>query len=165
MAALRSKGQSGYRKIVVVKGTYAHVCAALRVSVSQRSHKLFLDATPSRLPGDGRADQRKTQKSKFAKIEISNLQNRQNQNSKNFRSKMYFRKIAPEICSCSPISPDFGFFVPLRAVRNARGVYLIGANSVPMKRRYSTWLNSHGSEERTWEDTMNPANEALVDLG
>jgi hypothetical protein len=30
-----------------------------------------------------------------------------------------------------------------------------------MKRRHSTWLNSHGSEERTKEDTMNPASEAL----
>jgi len=36
----------------------------------------------------------------------------------------------------------------------------MGANSVPMKRRHSTWLNSHGSEERTLEDAMNPASEA-----
>jgi hypothetical protein len=35
-----------------------------------------------------------------------------------------------------------------------------------MKRRHSTWLNSHGSEERTLEDTMNPSERSpLVDMG
>jgi hypothetical protein len=40
-------------------------------------------------------------------------------------------------------------------MRNARGTYLMGATGVPMKRRHSTWLEQHGSEERTLEDTMN----------
>jgi hypothetical protein len=73
------------------------VCDALRASVAQGSRKLFLDATPSRPRGAGRPDQRKTQKSKFVKIEISNLQNRQKPKLQKLSFKNVFCKIDPEI--------------------------------------------------------------------
>jgi hypothetical protein len=96
------------------------------------------------------------QKSKFQK-----LQNPKIEILKNFRCKFVFREIDLEIAwrkivflfsrSAEKItsSSSLRFFVSLCSIRNVRGVYLMRANSVPMKRRHSTWLNSHGSEERT----------------
>jgi hypothetical protein len=60
-----------------VKGTYAQVCAALRVSVSRRSHRLFLWMISLSARGSGRAKSGEMKKFKFTKIEISKLKNRQ----------------------------------------------------------------------------------------
>jgi hypothetical protein len=49
------------------------VCGVLRVSVSQRSHKLFLWMISLSARGSGRADRSEMQKVKFAKLDISNL--------------------------------------------------------------------------------------------
>ena len=49
-------------------------------------------------PRDGRADRGKTQKSEFAKLEISKIANRENQNLENFH-RNFFHEIDREIVS------------------------------------------------------------------
>jgi hypothetical protein len=111
-------------------------------------------------PGDGRADRGKTQKSKFAKFEISKIANRKKQNLENFHHN-FFRKIDREIVfpqdrvlvltiGCKTIASSL-FVLPLcvRCILNA-------SKQCPYEATTSTRLNSHGSEERTQEDTMNP---------
>jgi hypothetical protein len=90
-----------HHEVWAVKGTYVQVCDALRPGVPQRSHKRFL-WMPLRYsrPGDGRADRRKTQKFKIAKIEFQKLQNRKTKNFENVHHKFLFRAIDLEIVCC-----------------------------------------------------------------
>jgi hypothetical protein len=128
-------------RFVVVKGTYVYACDALWVSVSQRSHNLFLAPLRYLPPGDGRADRGKTQNSNSQKFEISKIANRKNQNLENFHHKV-FREIDREIVFRKTASlsqdqrQDFRFFVSLSSIRNVRRAYLMRASSVPMKRRH-----------------------------
>ena len=137
----------------VVKGTYVQVCAALQPDVPQSSRKLFMDATSVSAAGRvGRSAQ--TQKSQIAKnrnFKIKPTKPKSRKLSSNFVSTRSTSKLftaSSYFCS-SKSAARFWLLRPLRSIRNVRGAYLMRANSVPMKRRHSTWLNSHGSEERT----------------
>jgi hypothetical protein len=113
-------------------------------------------------PRDGRADRGKTQKSKFAKFEISKIAKSQKSTLENFH-RNFFHEIDREIVSRKIVffllqdqRQDFRFFVSFRTIGNVRGALLTASKQCPYEATASTRLNSHGSEERTQEDTMNP---------
>jgi hypothetical protein len=81
-------------------------------------------------PGSGRTGRRKMQKVKFAKIEISNIANRKNENLENFH-RNFFVKIDREIVSrkivlLHDLQQDFCFFALVLHTR-VRAAYLLRA--------------------------------------
>jgi hypothetical protein len=139
------------------------VCAGLRRLAGQRRSgrtQTFFRHFAIRHRGMSGPIATKRKNQNWQKSKTKNLQNCQIQNRENPISKFFPRNrsrncFAQRSYSCSQDQRrDFRMFVSslLRLLvlhSNARGVYLMRANSVPMKRRHSTWLNSHGSEERT----------------
>jgi hypothetical protein len=137
-----------------------HLCAGLRHRAARCSAKItqtFL--TPLSPPGAGRSQQ--NAKIKICKIEISKIANRKNLNFENFHHNS-FQEIDREIVSSkiaflfsrSTARPSLLRLLVLhsqcaRCILNARKQF-------PYEATTSTRLNSHGSEERTQEDTMNP---------
>ena len=131
-------------------------------SASRRdSNNFFWTPVPSRRRGAGGPDRGKTQKSKFAKFKILKLANRKNQNFENFH-RNFFHEIDREI-----VSRKIAFLFSRSAARpsllrrlphhsQCARCILNASKQCPYEATTATRLNSHGSEERTQEDTMNP---------
>jgi hypothetical protein len=147
-------------------GGKRHVCAGLRRLAGQRLAEItqnFLWMISLSARGSGQADRSKMQNVKFAKIEISKIANFKTENRENFHH-IFFREIDRETVFCklaflfSRSKARLLLFASWRPLLHSQSVrcMLHASKQCPNEATTSTRLNSHGTGERTQEDTMNP---------
>ena len=113
-------------------------------------------------PRDRRASNRnEMQKSKFAKFEISKIANLKNQNLEKLSSQFFprdrSRNYLLEIAFLFLRSATRHSLLRLLVLHwQCASCILNASKQCPYEATTSTRLNSHGSEQRTQEDTMNP---------